>query len=381
MKMLRALSFAALTLGTSASILAEKIVPPSDDRPVVQLAILLDNSGSMNGLISQAKSQLWSIVNEFISAKQEGKAPRVQVALFEYGVNDLGAKQGYIRKLSDLTDDLDKLSEQLFAISTRVSGSEEYCGWVINDAVEQLSWDKSPKTYKAIFIAGNEPFTQGPVRYQSSCKSAITKGIIVNTIHCGEESKGIAGQWKDGAALADGKFLIIDHNATVAAISAPQDKAIAELNTKLNGTYLAYGATGGLSKQRQEAQDANAAAAPAPATVVAERAFTKASANYRNSAWDLVDRAKEKDFDLAKLKDEELPEEMRKMTAEERKDYLTKKTAERAEIQKQIGDLAKARDSYVAEKMKEQSKDSTLGKAVTGAVREQAAKKGVTFEK
>src|SRR6478609_9391336 len=191
---------------------AEEKGAPKDERPVVQLAILLDNSGSMNGLITQAKSQLWSIVNEFITAKQDGKAPRVQVALFEYGVSDLGKDAGYIRKLSDLTDDLDKLSEQLFSISTRTSGSEEYCGMVINDAVEKLGWDKSSKTYKAVFIAGNEPFTQGPVEYQSACKAAITKGIIVNTIHCGSDADGVNGKWKDGAALADGKYLLIDHN-------------------------------------------------------------------------------------------------------------------------------------------------------------------------
>ena len=40
---------------------------------------------------------------------------------------------------------------------------------------------------RSIFIAGNEPFTQGPVNYAESCKAAITKGIIVNTIHCGGE--------------------------------------------------------------------------------------------------------------------------------------------------------------------------------------------------
>src|SRR6187200_1187571 len=88
----------------------EKSIASEKEVPVIQLAILLDNSGSMSGLITQAKSQLWSIVNEFISAKQDGKTPRVQVALFEYGVNDLGKDTGYIRKLSDLTDDLDKLS-------------------------------------------------------------------------------------------------------------------------------------------------------------------------------------------------------------------------------------------------------------------------------
>ena len=33
--------------------------------PKIQLAVLLDTSGSMSGLIEQAKAQLWKIVNEF----------------------------------------------------------------------------------------------------------------------------------------------------------------------------------------------------------------------------------------------------------------------------------------------------------------------------
>lgn len=380
MKFIHSLATVALALGIIFPARAET-VKPAADQPVVQLAILLDTSNSMDGLIAQAKTQLWNIVNEFATAKQDGKAPRVQVALFEYGINSLPAETGYIRQLSPLTDDLDKLSEQLFAISQKSAGSEEYCGWVIRDAVEKLAWDHSPKTYKAIFIAGNEPFTQGPVKYTVACKAAITKGIVVNTIHCGSEAEGVAGMWKDAASLSDGRFLLINHNAEVAAIPAPQDKAIAELNSKLNTTYVAYGALGGDGKARQSVQDANAASAPGGAEVLAKRALSKASANYSNSTWDLVDRAKEKDFDFAKIKAEELPEEMRKLNAAERKTYVEKKSAERAELQKRLSDLAGERDRFVAAKQREQVKDSTLGSAVSTAVREQAAKKGVSFEK
>src|SRR4030081_2858122 len=83
--------------------------------------------------------------------------------------------------------------------------------------------------YKVIFIAGNEPFTQGPVNYAESCKAAIAKGIIVNTIHCGPEAEGINTKWKDGATIADGKFLVIDQDRAVVSIEAPQDKEIATL--------------------------------------------------------------------------------------------------------------------------------------------------------
>ena len=37
-------------------------------RSLIEMAILLDTSGSMQGLIEQAKSQLWRIVNEMAAA-------------------------------------------------------------------------------------------------------------------------------------------------------------------------------------------------------------------------------------------------------------------------------------------------------------------------
>ncbi len=373
------LTFATLALAGLSFTHAQDAA--KDDRPVVQIAILLDNSGSMSGLIQQAKTQIWQIVNEFVSAKQDGKAPRVEVGLYEYGINNAQDNGSYIRQLAPLTEDLDSLSEKLFKINQRDSGGSEYCGWVIKEAVENFKWDKSPKTYKAIFIAGNEGFTQGSVNYKTSCKSAIEKGIIVNTIHCGDEQAGIKGMWKDAASMSDGRFLIINHNAIAVSIPAPQDKPIAELNAKLNDTYIAYGAKGGEGKQRQIAQDANANAAPAASEVFAKRAFSKSSANYTNATWDLVDRAKEKDFDLKKLTEAELPEEMKKMTPDERTAHLEKKKTEREGLQKQLKSLAEDRDKYIAEKSKTDAKESTLGRAVGTAIREQAGKKGVTFEK
>jgi Mg-chelatase subunit ChlD len=68
-------------------------------QPVVQIAILLDTSGSMEGLIEQAKGQLWKIVNEFIAAKQNGQRPEVQVALYEYGKSSLAQSSGWIRRI------------------------------------------------------------------------------------------------------------------------------------------------------------------------------------------------------------------------------------------------------------------------------------------
>lgn len=347
-------------------------------KPLVQIAILLDTSGSMDGLIEQAKSQLWRIVNEFSKAKQDGVTPEVQVALYEYGKTSLRAEQGWVRQIQPLSTDLDKISEELFAL--RTNGGEEYCGWVIKTAVADLAWSPAADAYKAIFIAGNEPFTQGPVNYAESCKAAITKGIIVNTIHCGAEAEGINTKWKAGADLADGKYLVIDQNRAVVSITAPQDKEIAKLGVALNKTYLAYGVDGRLGAGRQEAQDANVASLAPASGAVAQRAVAKASSNYRNSSWDLVDAVKEQKADVTKLKTEDLPAEMQKMNADERKAYVEKNAKERAEMQSKIATLNGERDKYVAARMKEAAGTNTLDAVVISAVREQSAKRNFKFE-
>src|ERR1700678_899212 len=87
-------------------------------RPTVQIAILLDTSNSMDGLIAQAKTQLWNVVNEFVLAKKDGRPPAIQVALFEYGKASLSPGEGFVRQILPLTDDLDRVSEELFALKT-----------------------------------------------------------------------------------------------------------------------------------------------------------------------------------------------------------------------------------------------------------------------
>ncbi|HEU5070353.1 MAG TPA: vWA domain-containing protein [Verrucomicrobiae bacterium] len=347
-------------------------------KPLVQLAVLLDTSGSMDGLIDQAKSQLWKIVNEFLKARQDGQTPEVQVALYEYGKSSLSPQSGWIRRIQPLTTDLDKLSEDLFALKT--NGGDEYCGWVIKDAVNELAWSDDPKVYRAILIAGNEPFTQGPVNYADACKAAIAKGIIVNTIHCGSEAEGINGKWQDGALLADGKYLVIDQNRAVVHIEAPQDQELARLSADLNKTYLAYGDAGRAAAQRQAAQDANAATLAPSSGAVVQRALTKASVNYFNGNWDLVDATKDSNFKLEAVKTADLPAEMQQLSPAERQEYVQKKAGERSGLQAKIQTLNAEREKYLAAQMKQQAATNTLDAVVIAAVREQAAKRDFRFE-
>lgn len=351
--------------------------PPVAKRPQVQLAILLDTSGSMDGLIDQAKSQLWKIVNEFIAAKRHGQRPEVHVALYEYGKQTLPAGENFLRCIVPFTQDLDKVSEELFALKT--NGGEEYCGAVIQHAAEHLQWSAAADDLKAIFIAGNEAFGQGRVDYRSACRGAIAKGILVNTIFCGNVNEGVRTNWKDGADLADGRYMHIDQNRTVAAVQAPQDAELADLNQKLNGTYVAFGRKAEAAKERQIAQDANAAAAAPEAA--AQRAATKASGLYNNAEWDLVDALREKKVALEEVAEGELPAEMKQLDKAGREAYVEGKSKERAELQAKILALTEARNKHVAEEMKKRAAggEETLDAAMIKSIREQGQKKGFAF--
>ena len=172
----------------------------------IKLAILLDTSGSMDGLIEQAKLQLWNIVMQLAKAKDnEGKDPVIELALYQFGNDDLPVSKAYVQKLSNLTQELDEISEKLFALQT--NGGEEYCGAVIKAAINELEWSKNPDDLNVMYIAGNEPFNQGNVPYEKICALAKQKKIVVNTIYCGEYNLGINEYWKHGAELTGGMTL------------------------------------------------------------------------------------------------------------------------------------------------------------------------------
>jgi von Willebrand factor type A domain len=342
-----------------------------DQAPIVQLAILLDTSNSMDGLIDQARTQLWTIVNQFSAARRHGRPARLQVALYEYGNSRLPATRGYLRRVLPFTTDLDRVSEELFALTT--NGGDEYCGTVMQAALDQLAWSSSPADLKVIFIAGNEPFTQGPIDFHRVCQRAARAGIIVNTIHCGSRAEGENTGWVEGARLAYGSFSSIDQAQVAEHIEAPQDAEISRLGVKLNETYLSYGVAGRNGQQRQAAQDKNALGAGAGSAT--SRAVTKANRLYSNAGWDLVDAVKE-GVDLRKLNADDLPQNLQGLTPEKLQAEILARAQERERLQREINRRNVERQQHVAAERRKRGKGpavETLDVAMTDALRQQAA--------
>ncbi len=384
--MKRLVAAAALALGlawTTAGLAQEKApagkkgASSAANAPKIQIAILLDTSNSMDGLINQARAQIWEIVNQMARTRLEGREPRLEVALLQYGNDSLPAKEGFIQLVVPFTDDLDLISDKLFALTT--NGGSEYCGMVIQKALQRLQWSRAEQDLKMIVIAGNEPFTQGPVDPFKTCTEAIKRDITVTTIHCGPHQVGQQTGWAKGARLADGSFMNIDQNAQV-AIATPFDKKLAQLGQELNGTYVFYGSRQEQLARRklQTAQDSNAARLGA--AVAANRAAAKASRLYNNAAFDLVDAVEQKQVKLDQLSEEQLPPELKKLSPKERKAYIQKMAKRRKELREQIRQLDQKRRQYIAQKRKELAKQGkdTFQEAVLQAIRQQAARKNYT---
>ncbi len=355
---------------------AKKRAQPRD----VDLALCLDTSGSMEGLINGARDKLWKVVAELGRARP---APRLRVALLTYGGPD-HASTGHVIVRQDFTEDLDTLSETLFALRTK--GGTEYVGRVLHYALRDLSWSDSSLSdsggaLRIVFVAGNESADQDQERpFRKVVAEAVKREVRVNAIYCGGADDEIAAGWREVAALGKGKFAAIDHNHGTIEVATPFDKELAELSRQLNGTYLFYGADRKAKKSRQEEVDKSAS--KAGAGIAAERAAAKAGALYRKRD-DLVDDAREKGFDLGRIAEKDLPDELKKLDPEARKAHLDKKAKERTALQTKIKELSAKRAAHIQKEMQTRGLDDSkaLDRVLRDTIRDQAKDAGFEFDK
>jgi len=374
-------SFIAIKVSNStqeSSVTKEELIvdlpldkPKKTNKNAIQVALLLDTSGSMDGLIEQAKSQLWNILNELARTEKNDEETDLEIALYEYGNPSKATSKYQINQLSDFTSDMDLISEKLFSLST--DGGNEYCGAVIKTSLDDLAWNNN-ESLKMVYIAGNEPFSQGPIDFSTVCQRAKSNGIAINTIFCGEKQDGINGQWRSGATAGGGDFISISHNEETVYISTPYDDQIDKLNIKLNNTYVPYGSKGAEMKSNQIMQDNNAKSYSI--SNVADRISYKSSKKYKADDWDLIDAYKK---DKSILKNADIKsEEYRSMTIKELESNIEKLSKDRESIQSKIKELDKKRREYKATEVKKKtgSKENSLQQSIIQSVQKQAEKKG-----
>jgi hypothetical protein len=330
--------------------------PPRDNvQDTVQIALLLDTSSSMDGLINQARAQLWTMVDQMgrMSRVVDGKTRtvKIELALFEYGNDTLSEKTGYIRQVLPFTTDLDTVSQKLHGLFT--NGGSEYVGQAIQNAATTLQWSKDPNALRFVFVAGNEEFDQGPVSAAQAMKAAAKQDINVQLIYCGDKDV----TWEAAAKIAKTDLMTIDQNHVAQHIASPQDADILRLGTELNSTYLAFGADGAAAVARQE--EADTSSAKMSAKVALDRAQLKGKASYDNSGWDVIDALNGNAKFLEETADDKLPASLRGKTLAEKKEIVAAKAKERAALQAQLAKLEVERTKFIeAERAKLNTKEA-----------------------
>ncbi|GIW81996.1 MAG: hypothetical protein KatS3mg105_3803 [Gemmatales bacterium] len=360
-----------LCLGPSVAAVEAKPAAPK-----VEVVFCLDTTGSMRGLIEGAKQKIWSICNQIAGGKP---APDLKIGLVAY--RDKG--DAYVTKVFDLTDDLDAIHGHLGTFQAQGGGDNpESVNQALFEAVNKIKWSTDDKTLRIIFLVGDAPphMDYDEVKYPEICVQACKKGIIINTIQCGNQASATE-HWQQIAQKAEGSYAKIAQSGGVVTVRTPFDDELSKLNSELAKTTVVYGDRELRQRNLERKEVATGfgkASADAPAAADRVAALAKMRGG-RVAAYDLIDNIREGKVKLADLKDDQLPEEMRKMTLKEREEYLKKLAEKREEIRAKVLELDKKRREFIAKKLEETKGKDGFDQQVLEMLRKQAKKHKIDY--
>jgi len=352
----------------------------SQKQPSVEVVFVLDTTGSMSGLIRAAKEKIWAIANTLATTKP---APRIRMGLVGY--RDRGDE--YVTRRTDLTDDLDLVHSKLMAFKTGGGGDgPESVNQALNEAVNLMSWSTDDETYRVIFLVGDCPphmDYQDDVKYPETCELAARKAIVVNAIQCGSH-RPTQPIWRDIAMRAEGSYFRVDQSGSAVVRSTPFDADLAKLSRELDATRIHYGTVEEQAREGKRRKVARAIYEGASEAAKSKRAVFNASEagrwNFAGSKELVTDMAGGR-VEVAKLKDEDLPETMRKMSVEEREKLVAGKLERRRAIQAKIKDLAARQQEHIKGELAKAPApaEASLDHKLYRTVKAQAAKKGIDY--
>jgi von Willebrand factor type A domain len=315
-------------------------------RPRVEVAFVLDSTGSMGGLIEGAKQKIWSIANGIIVQKP---TPEVSIGLVTY--RDRGDE--YVTKRFDLTGDIDTVYRNLQSFVADGGGDDpESVNQGLDDAVNRLSWSADRSVLKIIFLVGDYPPHMDyadDVKYPVTCQVAVRKGILINTVQCGDVPQ-TTPVWQDIARRAEGSYVALAQSGNMTVMTTPFDEQIAAASAALGATVIAYGD----GARREEALHKVESAAGAPASTAADRAAYNLASGGKaiQGRGDLIADMEDGAVDPATVRKDLLPPEMQKMTPPQRAAFIAKQKAARDTLNATLAGLARKRADYISTEQK-----------------------------
>ncbi|MET0604900.1 MAG: vWA domain-containing protein [Beijerinckiaceae bacterium] len=339
---------AAALAGAAMSSLVSILAPgAAQARPRVEVAFVLDTTGSMSGLIDAAKRKIWSIATAIVDANPDAE---IRMGLVAY--RDIGDE--YVTRAFDLTTDIQDLYGNLLQLKAKGGGDwPESVNEALDRAVGGLKWTQDPLTDRIIFLVGDAPPHMGyqqDRKYPEIVGDARARGIIVNAVQAGG-ARDTERVWRSIAQKGGGRYIPIPQDGgQVVIIETPYDDEIIILQKKINATVIPYGD----ERRRGAVREKSAQIAAAPRSAASDMAgyLNRAGkgADAVTGEGDLVADVAQGRRRLDSIPEKELPETMRSLSGAERSRQIEVMNAQRQELARQMGDLVARRDAFVRDK-------------------------------
>jgi hypothetical protein len=338
----------------------------AQQRPRVEVAFVLDTTGSMSGLIDGAKRKIWSIAERIGDGR-----PRPELRIALVGYRDLGDE--YVTRVHDFSGDMDVVYERLMAFAAQGGGdTPEHVSRALSDAVNRLSWSGG-NSMRTIFLVGDAPphtDYQDGYDYRLHARQAAQKGIVVETIECGTDPF-TAHVWNEIASLAGGHFARIDPSGGMPARVTPVDAELARLNAELGRTVVAYGSR----EERAEVSRKLAGRAAMAPPMAAEAAGYFAKSD-RLAEKDLVALPEPEQKRALAASRADMPAPLRDKSEAEQMAYLRQQAQDRHKLQSQILELQRQRAAHLE---KADAKADGFDQQVIDKLKERAEKAGIKY--
>lgn len=371
-----ALLLAAASAWAGPRPAAPAAAPVRAQPPCIEALFVLDTTGSMGGLIEGAKLKIWSIAG---GIRQSRPAPRLRIGLLAY--RDRG--DAYVTRLTDLSDDLDAVYAHLCAFQAGGGGdAPESVNQALHEAVVRPSWSQDPGALKLVFLVGDAPPHMDypdDVKYPETCRLAVQRGLVVNTVQCGSMA-GTEQPWREIATLAGGCYMATGQTGNMHAVATPMDPELVRLNVEVGRTLVPYGAERERSATLTKQHRAEAVAPAAPSLVADRLAYNLAGGRVVTGRGDLIDDLNEGAISLEKLDPGSLPADLRSLSPAQRAAHLQQKKAERDRIQARIAELTRQRQAWLKAQAKTGPGDA-FDAQVAEAIRIQARRRGILLGK
>jgi hypothetical protein len=323
----------------------------------VEVAFVLDTTGSMGDLIDGAKRKIWSIATTIVDNN-----PNADIAMALVAYRDKG--DDYVVKSTPLSTDVQGLYGKLIKLEAAGGGDDpESVNEALDKAITSLQWSSGENVKHIVFLVGDAPphmdYRQGR-QYPEILKTAAGKHIVVNAVQAGDmpETTSI---WKEIAQFGHGRYISIPQDGgEVVIVVTPFDDDILHMQEELDGSIVPYGSVG----QKLELNRKMAAKAAAPNSVKIDNSGfyskRKVAKEVVTGGGDLVADAENTGLDVSSIAEKDLPDDLKVMPVLKRKQWLADKMQSRKLLQNKMAELIAKRDAYVLEQRKKKVASTKL---------------------